>query len=1650
MRLRRTLPKNNLHIKLQKAPKRRMMKTNYTRNALFIMITLLQRTIKALLGSLAIVSFALFSGFSIVSAQWSNPTGAPPTNNVAPPINDSATSQVKAGGLSLGSLVVNGGTILDGFLSIGGGTPAYDIDIEAQDNIAVVRLANTATGYTAQDGSWLQLGQNTLYLRNREAAGIQFWTSDTARAVLNSAGNLIIGGTNPTAGLMLDVEGNVGAQLYCDETAANCFDPADVVTSSTTPPANVGFWLENAGNVYRETGSVGIGSAAIPKAQLDLSATTVRSDTPGTNQKLQFSSGNTGLFGFRLSNDNTTLHLDRYWGSWGTPAISIVRGNGRVGIGETAPNSDLRLDVGGKVGATEYCDGDGANCIAAGSLGSQLWTVNGADVYRPAGEVGIGISNPSASLDTVGDIRIGGGDLFAGAGQRINWGSAAYTRFDSNNATVSGLRLFNNAGDEYGRVYGSTGDNIGFLDGDAQWAFQHTKDVANYFKINNVTKLDQRVNYANFNQGLYIYTDVTDADFNVRDSDKGTVSNVIWYDYSAGRVYLGNTGGSGTNPEVTVRGDLTVDQAIQANGGLTIDGKQVLDAFGGRTHTAEWNDNTRYGYFQGRKGDGTRGFYLGYGSPGNYINMALEDGNDLFYVSGGGIGIGDSTLDGGSLLDVNGKIAAIEYCDEAGANCLDATNINNAGLWTDHSSYIRHAGNVAVEGWIGAGCEGGCDTDGNYQITYPTGTTVARHTGPSAVIDAGTTGTSYGVYGHASQNYGIVGRTFSAPHGGVLGYNHNAAVYGILGHGNGWTLYGNGPVYASGYIRSGGSIVTGSRHIYFNTSETGQNLYGDGSDELYFDSNHARYSGIVLRRSDNTELGTVWGDKNGTGSPNFGLLDGNGHWAFRTSPGATTPLTRIYANNEELLRVEKGTGSNSATIWGNGKNSRLQISTSAGDNLDAYTYYRTNQTGGVLTYWASGVDGSQTGHPFKIRPAASSDGGSPAFTIERDGSVGINDTTPDASLTLDVEGAVGASQYCDQNGANCVAAGGLGGLWTLSGTTAIYNGGNVAIGNQTTGRDLNLWGTTAGAYSRLRTTNGNLHIDSSLGTGGNNDHIYLNYYSGKDVLFGNGATGVSARVYGATGDATFNGSVNAGYVSIDPQDGTNEGGEVRLLGSGSYGNIQLDNYQGNLRVHTLASGKLFDILGGNGIRIQGGRNIFFGVSQQRIYGDAGSAIYFDSNSSGISQLIFRDLEDDTYGRVYASQGDNIGFLDGDGQWAIQHVKDSRTEFRTNNGLRLTVGPTQTITDRYGIAGTYSSSQVQGIWSIGDAYDIDPAADTFGNQYGLVYSYQGNGGSVSGQLHQISFVDNGNRTGGISVSTGDIMVRNLCSANGTNCITPATIASGVSDNLGNHTATQALTMGTHGINSAAGTIRDGNGGWVRMYGNTGWYNGTHGGGMYMIDSTWVRTYQNKNLYSGTGLIRADGGFQVDAKSVISNNGSVHSAQYPSNTRYGYFEGRNNAGTRGYYLGYGNGSSRVDLVLDAASDLYISGGQVGIGVSAPNDALDVSGDGQFTGTVTANAFVYSSDERLKKNLGSFKDKARDILKLNTYTYEWNEKDGQDFGVIAQEVEELFPELVLEDSVGYKAVDYAQLVVPLLEVTKQQQAEIDELRKMIEDLQ
>ena len=119
--------------------------------------------------------------------------------------------------------------------------------------------------------------------------------------------------------------------------------------------------------------------------------------------------------------------------------------------------------------------------------------------------------------------------------------------------------------------------------------------------------------------------------------------------------------------------------------------------------------------------------------------------------------------------------------------------------------------------------------------------------------------------------------------------------------------------------------------------------------------------------------------------------------------------------------------------------------------------------------------------------------------------------------------------------------------------------------------------------------------------------------------------------------------------------------------------------------------------------------------------------------------------------------------------------------------------------------------------------------------------------------------------------------------------------------------------------------------------------------------------------------------------------------------------------------------------------------------PNEAaifsLAGSGNGFINGTLTEY-----SDKRLKKNIAPLESTLSKLKKVNGYTYNWinpSKDQNQQIGFIAQQLESVFPQLVYTDEKGIKSVAYANMAPVLVEAIKEQQQQIDELKKLIQQL-
>ena len=121
-------------------------------------------------------------------------------------------------------------------------------------------------------------------------------------------------------------------------------------------------------------------------------------------------------------------------------------------------------------------------------------------------------------------------------------------------------------------------------------------------------------------------------------------------------------------------------------------------------------------------------------------------------------------------------------------------------------------------------------------------------------------------------------------------------------------------------------------------------------------------------------------------------------------------------------------------------------------------------------------------------------------------------------------------------------------------------------------------------------------------------------------------------------------------------------------------------------------------------------------------------------------------------------------------------------------------------------------------------------------------------------------------------------------------------------------------------------------------------------------------------------------------------------------------------------------------------------IGNGADSSNksDAFKVMFNGD---TTVGGDITISSDARLKSNIVSLGSTLPKLLLIDGKSYE---KDGkQRIGILAQEIQEVFPELVTKDGNEMLAVNYQGLVPVLINALKEQDEKINRLEKLVEKI-
>jgi hypothetical protein len=145
---------------------------------------------------------------------------------------------------------------------------------------------------------------------------------------------------------------------------------------------------------------------------------------------------------------------------------------------------------------------------------------------------------------------------------------------------------------------------------------------------------------------------------------------------------------------------------------------------------------------------------------------------------------------------------------------------------------------------------------------------------------------------------------------------------------------------------------------------------------------------------------------------------------------------------------------------------------------------------------------------------------------------------------------------------------------------------------------------------------------------------------------------------------------------------------------------------------------------------------------------------------------------------------------------------------------------------------------------------------------------------------------------------------------------------------------------------------------------------------------------------------------------------------------------------------NSSNIVSFANSLNKEIFtITNSNVGINVPLPNSdySLHVGGATRIEGDIRASGnFITTSDKRYKKDIIRIENALEKINKLTGVTYKNISSSKRQSGLVAQEVNEVFPEVVNEDSAGYLSLAYGNMMGLIIEGMKELKNEIKEIKE------
>ena len=223
-----------------------------------------------------------------------------------------------------------------------------------------------------------------------------------------------------------------------------------------------------------------------------------------------------------------------------------------------------------------------------------------------------------------------------------------------------------------------------------------------------------------------------------------------------------------------------------------------------------------------------------------------------------------------------------------------------------------------------------------------------------------------------------------------------------------------------------------------------------------------------------------------------------------------------------------------------------------------------------------------------------------------------------------------------------------------------------------------------------------------------------------------------------------------------------------------------------------------------------------------------------------------------------------------------------------------------------------------------------------------------------------------------------------------------------------------------------------------------------------------TTGGSNVYIGEGSARFKNGNNNTQVGTFSGSAATGN----NNVYMGYTTGQNSTGSGNVFLGYqagrnDNTSNRL-IIENSSSSTPLIGGNFSlnrVGINRPIASLANTFEvGGSASKATAGSWLANSDRRLKKNIKDISGKSAldKLMRLNGISYLWNDnKTGIErpshiqYGFIAQNIQEVFPEKVTKDALGYLQTAYGDYDAFFVEAIKELKNQLDKKDAEIADL-